>query len=105
MPEKKSVPYEKITAMLEQDLSISQVSNRCNVPRSIVGRIANGENVRWFNPRKGSRDGIVRPMCTCCKLKPREKGNRFLCYDCMTNPNFNSHDEHGNWHRSHLGTS
>lgn len=75
-----SVPYEKVKNMLAEGLSNWNISQTLSLPESTVKKIKSGKVVRkTFRLKEPFGD----ELCSCCAVRPKEPGFRFLCRYCF----------------------
>jgi hypothetical protein len=76
------VSNQDVLRMLQKGLSLGEAARRLGCSVNLVWRVSKG--ARW-DPRmpKQYRARSSHPRCSCCKVRPVKKGNRFLCEQCF----------------------
>lgn len=83
---KRTVDYLDVIKRLNSGEDDIKICKEAKVPLHIIKQIKGGRRVTtYFGKRKEVRIPPEK-LCTCCGLRPKMPGNRFLCEhsDCNT---------------------
>ena len=79
-----TINQAKIRRLINIGKTDHKIGQQLHIPRSVVKRIRNGDDINYYHT-KSREIKAKKGMCECCKVRPKEPGNRFLCKWCSKN--------------------
>ena len=82
--QKIMVNQERVKRLLDDGKSCNGIAHKFGYPVSVIYRIRDGLNVPYFfrKPKREHRPQ-VEGKCTCCRIRDKAPGMRYLCDYCF----------------------
>ena len=72
---------EAVQDLLDSGISVGDISRKLDCSAALIVQIKLG--IRRDQKRSQRMNLKGRKVCTCCGVRPRKRGNRFLCEICF----------------------